>query len=259
MISPGNPIQAQDLRAPNIEHGFFTRFGGVSSGIYRGLNVGLGSRDNRDHVMENRRRVAETFNVDAGKLTTPYQVHSADVLAVNKPWEPKHRPKVDALVTNTPGIPIGILTADCGPVLFADGENRVVGAAHAGWKGATTGILQNTISAMETLGAERNQITAVLGPTISQDNYEVGPEFVDRLLDMQDSHSCYFKPSDKKDHAMFDLPGFIVDRLKEEGVAAFWTGNCTYADEDQFFSYRRTTHRKEEDYGRQVSAISIGD
>jgi len=185
-------------------------------------------------------------------------VHSADVIEVREPWEEGYRPKVDALVTRNPDIAIGILTADCGPVLFADKENGVVGAAHAGWKGATSGVLDNTVSAMETIGAERQSITAILGPTISQENYEVGPEFVERLLEIHPDNKDYLIKSAKPGHAMFDLPAYIVARLTIAGVKAFWTEHCTYADEESFFSYRRTTHRNEADYGRQISAISLG-
>lgn len=252
-----NPIQSKPLQDVGVKHGFFTREGGVSSGIYKGLNVGLGSRDNREKVLENRSRVAGSFGLEAAKMMTPYQVHSADVLEVREPWQENYRPEVDALVTRNPDVVVGVLTADCGPVLFADAENEVVGAAHAGWKGATGGILENTIGAMLTIGAERESIVAVLGPTICQENYEVGPEFVDRLLEIHPDNQDYLVPSDKPGHALFDLPAFIVARLTIQGIKACWTEHCTYADEDRFFSYRRTTHRKEADYGRQISAISI--
>ena len=254
-----SPIRVEALAGPNIVHGFFTRAGGVSSGIYRGLNVGLGSKDDRDYVLENRRRVAAELEVDPQALTTPYQIHSTDVLEVREPWPSGERPKVDALVTATPGLAIGILTADCGPVLFSDAKNGVVGAAHAGWKGAIGGILENTVTAMETLGADRNSIKAVLGPTISQQNYEVGPEFVERFTNADYDNRRYFKLSENNGHAMFDLPGFVTDRLVAAGISASWTGDCTYADEDRFFSYRRTTHRQEPDYGRQISAIKLKD
>lgn len=256
-MSDLQPISNSELKQPNIKHGFFTREGGISQGIYAGLNVGIGSDDNREQVLENRSRVVQHFGRDSSRLATPHQHHSSDVLEVREPWPDGERPKADALITRNPEVVIGILTADCGPVLFADAKNGVVGAAHAGWKGATGGVLENTIDAMEHIGAQRENIKAVLGPTISQDNYEVGPEFVERLAGIDERNIKYLINSTKADHAMFDLPGYIVDRLTATGVNASWTGHCTYADEDLFFSYRRTTHRSEPDYGRQISAISI--
>lgn len=251
------PIQSDTLKDKAITHGFFTRIGGASTGIYEGLNVGLGSDDERETVLENRRRVARTMDVTDDKLMMVYQVHSSDVANANTPWDMQDRPKLDAMVCSTPGTAIGVMTADCGPVLFCDSENHVVGAAHAGWKGATGGILENTISAMEKLGAKRENIAAVLGPTISQKHYEVGPEFVDNLIALNASNDAYFIPSENEHHAMFDLPAYIIERLKADGINASWTGDCTYADEEQFFSYRRKTHRNEADYGRQVSVIKI--
>lgn len=254
-----NPITASALLSSSIRHGYFTRKGGVSEGIYQGLNVGLGSNDNREAVLENRSRVAGHFGFTPQHLISPYQVHSCDVLEVSNIWPDGERPKVDALVSATPGIAIGVLTADCGPVLFADIKNNVIGAAHAGWKGATGGILENTIAAMEKIGASRQHIQAVLGPTISQQSYEVGPEFIERLISMDAKNKQYLIPSEKDNHAMFDLPGYIVNRLNEAGVSGSWTGDCTYVNEENFFSYRRTTHRSEPDYGRQISAISISE
>lgn len=251
------PLQSPTLTKSAITHGFFTRIGGASTGIYQGLNVGLGSDDDREIVLENRRRVAKSMDVTDEKLMMVYQVHSSDVACADKPWQMEDRPKLDAMVSSTPGLAIGVMTADCGPVLFADSENGVVGAAHAGWKGATGGILENTVSAMETIGAERENIIAVLGPTISQKHYEVGPEFVENLLELDENNSAYFIDSEKQHHAMFDLPSYIVDRINADGVKASWTGDCTYADEEQFFSYRRKTHRGEADYGRQISVIKV--
>lgn len=251
------PIQSEQLKSHKIKHGFFTRTGGASTGIYQGLNVGLGSDDDRKTVLENRRRVAQTMGVPDDKLMMVYQVHSSDVILADKPWKMEDRPKLDAMVCSKPDIAIGVMTADCGPVLFSDAKNGVVGAAHAGWKGATSGILENTISAMETIGAERENIVAVLGPTISQKHYEVGPEFVDNLLSLNAKNDSYLKPSENDHHAMFNLPHYIVDRLTADGVKASWTGDCTYADEEQFFSYRRKTHRGEADYGRQISVIKV--
>ena len=239
-----------------IRHGYFTRAGGISQGIYRGLNVGLGSNDERDNVKENRRRVAAWFDLPVERLATVHQVHSPDVVTIGPDYDGR-RPAADAMVTATPGIALGVLAADCGPILFADPENRVIGAAHAGWKGALTGVLENTIDAMEALGAVRDNIVACLGPSISQASYEVGPEFVERFLAYDPSYERYFIASPSAGHAMFDLPGLTVERLKNAGVRAESLGLCTYPDSERFFSYRRTTHKKEPDYGRQISAISI--
>lgn len=251
------PVQSSLLSQQAVQHGFFSRRNGVSKGIYESLNAGLGSDDSREDVLQNRTRISGFFNKEPQFLVTPYQVHSAEALEVTTPWDADTRPKVDALVTRNPDIVIGILTADCGPVLFADPENGVVAAAHAGWKGATSGVLENTISAMVKVGANRSSITAVLGPTISQKNYEVGPEFVERLVALSAENNEYFTASRNPDHAMFDLPGYIVDRLEKADVKADWTGHCTYEEEAGFFSYRRTTHRSEPDYGRQISAIAL--
>jgi len=253
------PIESTLLSAAKragIRHGYFTREGGVSQGLYRGLNVGLGSHDDRAHVEENRRRVAGWFGLPLERLATVHQVHSPDVITVDVDYD-GDRPQADAMATATPGIVLGVLAADCGPILFADPENRVIGAAHAGWKGALTGVLENTIEAMVTLGARRETITACLGPSISQASYEVGPEFVDRFTAYDPDYSKYFIPSEKPGHAMFDLPALTVDRLHKAGVTAESLALCTYPDADRFFSYRRTTHAKEPDYGRQISAIAI--
>jgi len=253
------PIESTLLSAAKsagIRHGYFTRDGGVSEGLYRGLNVGLGSHDNWEHVQENRRRVAGWFGLPVERLATVHQVHSPDVIAVDANYDGT-RPQADAMVTATPGIALGVLAADCGPILFADPENRVVGAAHAGWKGALTGVLENTIEAMVALGAKREMITACLGPSISQASYEVGPEFVDRFVAYDPDYARYFIPSKRVGHAMFDLPGLTIDRLYKAGVTAENLNLCTYPDPDRFFSYRRTTHAKEPDYGRQISAIAI--
>lgn len=240
--------------AQAARHGFFTREGGVSEGIYRGLNVGLGSNDIREHVAENRARVCRWFAVPPSRLATVHQVHSPDVVTVDDSYGGE-RPQADALVTATPGLVIGVLTADCGPILFCDPEARVVGAAHAGWKGALGGVLENTIAAMERLGARRKRILASLGPSIGRQNYEVGPEFVERFLGVDVRYERFFAPSARPGHAMFDLPGLTAARLAEAGVTAENLDICTYPDEERFFSYRRTTHRREADYGRQISAI----
>jgi YfiH family protein len=239
-----------------IRHGYFTRVGGVSEGLYRGLNTGTGSADDPALVRENRRRVAEWMGVAPDHLLTAYQVHSPDVIVVREPFS-GDRPKVDGIVTDRPGIAVGASSADCGPVLFADPKARVVGAAHAGWKGALTGVLENTIATMETLGARRDNIVAVLGPSISAENYEVGPEFVERFVATDAANSGYFAPSSRAGHALFDLNRYTLDRLSAAGVVTAMLGRCTYAEEDLFYSYRRATHRTETDYGRHISAIVL--
>lgn len=240
-----------------IRHGFFTREGGVSTGIYRSLNCGIGSDDKREHILENRARVAAALGVAPDKLATPYQVHSPDAVVVTDVWEPGNGPKADAVVTDRPGIALGVGSADCGPTLFADAEAGVVGASHSGWRGALAGVLESTIAAMEKLGARREKIVAVLGPTISQTNYEVGAELRQKFVDADEENLSFYIPASRPEHYLFDLPGFIVSRLAKAGVAAKTVGLCTYADEARFFSYRRTTHRGEADYGRLLSAIVL--
>lgn len=254
--APIESVLLKEATGDRIRHGYFTRTGGVSEGLYRGLNVGLGSNDERENVIENRARVARWFDLPPERLATVHQVHSPDVVTVDARYDGS-RPEADAMVTATPGIVIGVLSADCGPILFADPERRIVGAAHAGWKGALTGVLENTVEAMVKLGAERDAIIACLGPSISQANYEVGPEFVDRFLASNPLYEGYFVPSPKPGHAMFDLQGLTVQRLRDAGVQAESLDLCTYPDTDRFFSYRRTTHAGEPDYGRQISAIAI--
>lgn len=254
-----DPIRSpllDEAKAEGIRHGYFTRVGGVSGGIYRSLNTGPGSADDPALVAENRRRVAEWMGVPAAHLLTAHQVHSPDVVIVREPF-PGSRPKADALVTDRPGIAVCASTADCGPVLFADAAARVVGAAHAGWKGALTGVLENTVDAMVSLGASRDRIMAVLGPSIGPANYEVGPEFVARFVEADAANERYFAPSPRDGHAMFDLNLYTVDRLRKAGVRAGKLDRCTYAEEDLFYSYRRGTHRGEPDYGRQISAIVL--
>ena len=242
---------------PGIRHGFFTRDGGVSQGIYESLNCGVGSRDDRAYVFKNRARAARTLGVTHDALATPYQVHGTEAVVVERAWAPGQGPKADAVVTNRTGIAVGVGTADCGPILFADVEARVVGAAHAGWRGALGGILDSTIVAMEGLGAARDRIVAVLGPVISQKNYEVGAELIDAFLADDPRNDRFFKPSGRDGHALFDLPGYITGRLLRGGVLASDLGACTYADEARFYSYRRSTHRAEPDYGRLLSAIVL--
>ena len=255
--SKPDPVRSPSLDtlvSAGIRHGYFTRAGGVSEGIYGSLNIGTGSHDDSSKIAENRRRVAAWMGVPLSHLLTAYQIHSPDVIVAREPFSGE-RPKADAIVTDRPGIAVGASTADCGPVLFADAEARVIGAAHAGWKGAFTGVLENTIAAMEGLGASRGRIVAVLGPSIGPRNYEVGPEFVDRFVAADYGNARYFEPSVKPGHSMFDLNRYTVDRLRAAGVRAEGLDRCTYAEEDLFYSYRRMTHRGEADYGRQISAI----
>lgn len=256
-----DPVRApllDSLAGQGIRHGYFTRRGGVSDGVYRGLNTGPGSSDDQDRVRENRRRVAAWLRVAPERLLTCHQTHSPDVVVATEPFAGP-RPRADALVTGRPGLAVCASTADCGPVLFADPQARVVGAAHAGWRGAFTGVLENTIAAMEGLGARRENLVAVLGPSIGPKNYEVGPEFVDRFVAADAANAAYFVPSGKPGHALFDLNRYTVDRLGRAGVAAEALNRCTYEEEDLFFSYRRGTHRGEADYGRQISAIVLED
>lgn len=255
-----DPVRSDLLGAlapKGVRHGFFTRTGGVSDGIYRGLNVGLGSGDSREAVIENRRRAARWLGVPETHLATVHQVHSPEVEIVTAPIPYDQRPRADALVTATPGIALGILTADCGPILFADAGAHVVGAAHAGWKGAVYGIVENTLAAMENLGADRANIRAVLGPAISAANYEIGPERVADLIAADRAIEACLTPSARPGHAMFDLNRYTLDRLKRAGVTVDHVARCTYAEDHDFFSYRRTTHRQEPDYGRQLSAIVL--
>jgi YfiH family protein len=252
------PVATPALALPGVAHAFFTRQGGASSGLYASLNTGIGSKDDRAAVMENRARAARHLGAEDGNLATPYQVHGTETVVVREAWGPGLGPKADAVATNIPGIAVGVGAADCGPVLFADAEARIVAAAHAGWKGALAGILESAIVAMEGLGAKRSRIVAVLGPTISQDAYEVGPEFVARFAAADPENARYFRPATREGHAQFDLPGYIVARLKRAGIAdARHVGRCTYGEEESFFSFRRTTHRGEADYGRNLSAIML--
>jgi len=241
---------------PGLRHAFFTREGGVSDGVYSHLNGGLGSRDDPTHIAENRRRIAEQMGLAPKHLINVHQVHSPDAVVVAGPWDGQ-RPKADALVTRTDGLAIAVTTADCGPVLLVEPNARVIGAAHAGWKGALTGVLEATVAAMEKLGAERGGIVAAIGPMIRQPSYEVGGEFVTRFLDADADNAVFFLPSSREGHAMFDLAGFIRDRLKAAGVLMIDDlGLDTYSDE-RFFSYRRSVHRGEPDYGRHVHAIAL--
>jgi len=241
---------------PGLSHAFFSREGGVSGGIYAGLNGGLGSYDDPANVAENRRRMAQRLGVAPEHLLSLHQVHSPDVVVATGPWG-QEKPRADAIVTRTEGIALGVTAADCGPVLFVDPQARVIGAAHAGWKGALTGVLESTIAAMEKLGAERSGIVAAIGPLIRQQSYEVGSEFVERFLDEDAENAMFFLPGARGGHSMFDLAGFIRRRLETAGILMIDdSGIDTYSDE-RFYSYRRSVHRKEPDYGRHVHAIAL--
>jgi YfiH family protein len=251
-------IEAPELASyPGIRHAFFTRQGGVSEGLYASLNGGLGSSDRPEHVRENRRRMAAHLAVEPDALISVYQVHSPDAVLVEGPWTGE-RPKADGMATAVPGLALAITTADCGPLLFADPHAGVIGAAHAGWRGALTGVIESTLTAMERLGARREKIVAVLGPTISGEAYEVGADLMNRFIEASPDNERFFRPNGRPGHAQFDLPGYIGARLEAAGIGAFANlGLCTYADEERFYSYRRTTHRAQPDYGRLISAISL--
>jgi YfiH family protein len=252
-------LQANNLSAfANVRHGFFTRSGGVSSGIYASLNGGLGSNDAGENVQENRARMAAALGVRPGCFVTCYQIHSPEVVVAEAPWTREDAPRADAVVTRVPGLAVGVTTADCGPVLLADAEAGVVGAAHAGWKGALAGVVETTLAAMERLGARRAHIAAALGPMIRQPSYEVGAELAERFCAADADNVAFFRPAERAGHQMFDLPGYIAARLAAAGVSMVEdTGHCTYADAERFFSYRRSTHRGETDYGRHVNAITL--
>jgi YfiH family protein len=250
-------LRSAELSTRNVAHGFFGRQGGVSEGIYASLNCGPGSQDSREAVMENRRRAANALSPD-GQLVTLYQIHSAEAVTVSEPWDIARNPKADAMVTNRPGIALGILAADCAPVLLCDREAGVIGAAHAGWNGALSGVIDSVLDAMERLGASTDRIRAAVGPCIGQACYEVGPEFEARFRAADADNARFFVASQRDDHWQFDLPAYVGHRLRQAGVQSpEILGACTYTREDEFFSYRRATHRKEPDYGRQLSAIML--
>lgn len=250
-------VESPALKAlPGIRHAFFTREGGVSEGIYAGLNGGTGSHDDPARVAENRARMETALGVAPGHLLTAWQIHSPDCLVAQTPWT--ERPKADAVATSTPGLAVAVAIADCGPVLFADPEARVVGAAHSGWKGAVGGVLDTTLARMEELGARRERMVAAIGPLIRQPSYEVGPDFIDSFTALDSANSRFLIPSTRENHAMFDLPGYIAARLNRLGVGTVEDlGLDTYSDEARFFSYRRATHRGEADYGRLIAAIVL--
>lgn len=248
-------LEILTLDAMPVKHGFFTRRGGASSGVFAGLNCGQGSTDQSEIVAINRARVADAMGVSHDHLQGVHQVHSATAIIIDAPLPEK--PRADALVTATPGLALSVLSADCQPVLFADAQAGVIGAAHAGWRGALDGVLESTIEAMETLGAQRDNIVAAIGPSISQRAYEVGPEFLDSFMDTDPDFAHYFI-NGEGDRMLFDLPGFGLNRLRAAGVGhAEWTRHCTFSDPDRFYSYRRTTHAKEADYGRLIAAITL--
>ena len=252
-------FRAEAIASRGVAHGFFGRKGGVSTGLYDSLNCGPGSGDAREAVLENRARAAAALSSDA-TLITLYQVHSAQAVTVSAPWQIADNPKADAFATDKSGIALGILTADCAPILLADAHAHVIGAAHAGWGGAFAGVAESVVAAMERLGAQRERITAAVGPCISQPSYEVGPEFKPRFIAPDPANERFFEPSKRAGHWQFDLPAYVAHRLRQSGIDTIETLRpCTYLDEANFFSFRRTTHRKEADYGRQLSAIMLTD
>jgi YfiH family protein len=252
-------IQARPLAdLDGVQHRFFTRQGGVSEGLYASLNCGYGSGDQPDNVRENRRRAAAAFALGETDLLTVHQIHSTDVLAVGaERWTSPGAPKADALVTDRPGVVLGVLAADCAPVLFADAEAQVIGAAHAGWKGALGGVVDTTIAAMEKLGARRERVRAAIGPCIGAASYEVGPEFPAPFLKQDQANGAFFRPAKRAGHFMFDLAGYLLQRLALAGVTAGATGHDTLAATDDFFSYRRNTLKGVRDYGRGLSAVAL--
>ena len=252
-------IQARPLAAlDGVQHRFFTRRGGVSAGLYSSLNCGYGSGDQPDNVRENRRRAAAAFDLGESDLLTVHQFHSTDVLTVaDQRWSSPGAPKADAMVTDRPGVVLGVLAADCAPVLFADGRAGVIGAAHAGWKGALGGVVDTTIAAMERLGARREHIQAAIGPCIGRESYEVGPEFPEPFLAQDAGHAAFFRPAARAGHFLFDLAGYLAHRLARADIAASITGHDTLAADEDFFSYRRNTLAGVRDYGRGLSAVAL--
>jgi YfiH family protein len=254
-------VQAHALEhLPGIRHAFFTREGGVSTGIYASLNAGVGSNDDPADVAANRARMAAHLGVAPERFLTCYQIHSPTVVVAEAPWTAEARPRADAIVTRTPGLAIGASTADCGPVLFADPQARVIGAAHAGWRGALAGVTDAAIAAMEGLGATRANIVAAVGPMIRQPNYEVGTDLRDRFTAADPANTRFFRAAARAGHFMFDLAGYVVARLAAARIGRIEDVDaCTYADANKFYSYRRMTHRGEADYGRHVNAIVLTD
>lgn len=258
-MTPAVPLVSNALAAlSGIRHGFFTRRGGVSRGVYASLNCGLGSGDDLKAVRENRARAMAALGLPGGSLVTAYQRHSARVILVEEPWAVEARPEVDGLIARRPGIAIGILAADCAPVLFADPEARIVGAAHAGWRGALSGVVEAAVEAMVAAGARRQAIRAAIGPSIALESYEVGAEFPGPFLAQDAANAAFFRPSAQAGRFMFDLPGYVARRLAGLGLARVDSlARDTYAEADLFFSYRRSTHEGSRDYGRILSAIAL--
>jgi YfiH family protein len=251
-------VESNLLALTGIRHAFFTREGGVSGGVYESLNGGVGSHDDAAHVGENRARMAASLGVEPDRFLTVYQVHSPTVVVAETPWSHETRPRADAIVTRMRDLAIGVTTADCGPVLFADPMAHVIGAAHAGWRGALTGVIEATLEAMERLGAKRRNIRAAIGPMIRQQSYEVGPDLIERFAAEDHASSRFFAPTSREGHAQFDLGGYVATRLERAGVGQIDDLDlCTYADPARFFSYRRMSHRAEPDYGRHVNAIVL--
>jgi YfiH family protein len=252
-------IQAPTLTdLPGVQHRFFTREGGVSAGLFSSLNCGYGSADNPENVRENRRRAAAAFGLGEPDLLTVHQIHSTDVLTVGAGrWTSPGAPKADAMVTDRPGVALGVMAADCAPVLLADAGAGVIGAAHAGWRGALAGVVQTTIAAMERLGARRDNMRIVVGPCIGPASYEVGPEFPAPFLAQDAGNTAYFRTARRAGHFLFDLPGYLCGRLGKEGVSVLATGHDTLPGDAPFFSYRRNTLVGVQDYGRGLSAIML--
>ncbi|MBL4614019.1 MAG: peptidoglycan editing factor PgeF [Magnetovibrio sp.] len=253
-------LMSQTLNLPGIRHGFLTREGGVSTAIYASLNCGPGSLDDSHAVVQNRKRALELLGLNGTQLLSCYQIHSPTVVQVNEPWEAQNAPQADAMVTNKSGLALGILTADCAPVLFCDGAAGVIGAAHAGWKGAVGGVLQATVSQMVKLGAQQNRVHAVAGPCIHQHSCEVGAELRLQVISQSAWADWCFERSPRAGHYQFDLPSYVSGELQRLNLGAVeLIDHDTYGDEQRFYSYRRTTHRGEADYGRQISVIGLAD
>lgn len=251
-------LTAPTLALPGIRHAFFTRQGGVSTGLYASLNGGIGSADTVANVGANRARLAAALGVEPRRLLSAFQIHSPQVIVATQTWPDEARPRVDGIVTRIPRLALGVITADCGPVLFAEPQAGVIGAAHAGWRGALAGIIEATVAAMEGLGAARAKIRAALGPMIRQRSYEVGPDLIERFAAADPAAKPFFAPAARPGHALFDLAGYIAARLRRAGLDHVEDLDaCTYADPELFFSYRRATHRGEADYGRHVNAIAL--
>jgi YfiH family protein len=245
---------------PRIRHAFFTREGGVSGGIYASLNCGFGSGDDPACVTRNRAAASARLGITAEGLVSCHQVHGTEIVTVERPWHRERNPRADGMVTAVPGIALGVLAADCAPVLFADPEAGVVGAAHGGWRGALAGVMEATVAAMEALGARAGHLRAGIGPCIAQPSYEVGPDFAARFAAEDPASDAFFRPAPRAGHFLFDLPGYIAQRLTRRGVAAVErTPHDTAAEEALFFSYRRACRRGERDYGRGLAAIALAE